>query len=106
MRPQPAHTASTSALATSASMLTKHKPQLLYIPHILVPDTAQTIKAEPTACTKHTSYLFVLRQDNDFTSWPKLEHTYHIFEKVRCICVTIYRTQAVADPGVLPVHTP
>ena len=52
-----------SACAYSTSMLSQYKPQLLYIPTTLVPDTAQTtIKDESTARNNQTSYLFVPRQ--------------------------------------------
>ena len=49
----------------SEPTLPQYKPLHLYIPpSTLVPDTAETIKAEPTACnnsTNETSYLFVPR---------------------------------------------
>ena len=46
--------------ATQTSMLTQHKPPHLYILHTLVPDTAEIIKAEQTACNnnKHLIYLY------------------------------------------------
>ena len=51
------------ARAYSMSTLSQYKPQLLYIPHALVPNTAQTtIKAEPTA-RNNTPHLIYLYQD-------------------------------------------
>ena len=47
--------------ATQTSVLTQHKPLHLYIPQLPVTNTAQIIKAEPTACTTQI-FVFVPRQ--------------------------------------------
>ena len=66
-RPQLPLLTHASMLAMQTSMLTQHKPPHLYIPSycILVPDTAQTIKAEPTPWTQ----LFFICTETWWQRW-------------------------------------
>ena len=61
MRLQPPLLTHASALAMQSPCSPNINPSFVHSPCILVPDTAQIIKAELTACTQQQSYLFVPR---------------------------------------------